>query len=704
VVSRWSVLSALACAVAMAAPANAASTAPAPARYVARVAAAQPVRFTLHVPLRNRAELETLIRAQSDPASPLYRRFLTPGQFRTRYGIAAATLARLRTVFGGFGLRVVDAGSQDVTLDGPAANVERALGTELWFVASDGAGWQAAARDPITLPAAVADSAVVGLDATIIRHTHSAEIRPSAADIANARLRGAVLPHNEFGPFGPYLTSDIKQAYRYPSLQSLSGRGAIVGILMDGASNATDVAAYFRAMDLPAPAVTLRTVTAAKTGPATSDPLETTLDIEQIGGIAPDATILDYDVRNLDDDSIYQGFKAIVEDDRAAIVDLPFGACEQYYNGRYTAYLGAEAVPKTLFAQDDLLAQGTAQGQSFVASSGDAGAVACLKPSGFLSYPNADLHPIPGVEYPASDPHVVAVGGTKLVTSYSAGSTASTYVGENAEEDHLVSGGIPSYFGSGGGRSQFFDLPAYQKEFGLHSPGRLVPDVAGHMGGCPSGGWVCGPDASSDFEVFNGTFIMVIGTSAAASDFTGLLALDAQAHAGRHGLVDTELYALAAKNGSGMTYFHSDVPGFNGYRAAPRYDEITGLGSVIGVSFIGSPLRPVAGNPGTASNPSATYTYLGSNAVDLTMAPAAPSAATASFDACGGNGCKMAASSNFYNRTLRPRRNRTESFPVRNARRSRSSSLFPGSLQGDVTLRFTNASVDEVSARTHTFA
>ncbi len=608
------------------------------ARFLGRAPAERDVRFTLHMPLRNRTELESLVRSQADKRSPLYHHFLTPQQFRARYGIDGSTVARARAALGS-DLRVVSVGSQDVVLAGTTASVERALGTRLWLAEGGRGRMEPAAREALHLPASLPGAAVIGLSTTVLRHPHSEVVAPSAANVATAHLSVLVLPHNELSPLGGYLTSDLKQAYEYPSYRTLTGRGATIAVLIDGVASTSDIAGYFAVQHLPTPQLTVRKVDG---GSFTGDPnaIETTLDVQQSGGIAPGAAIVHYDIPDLSDASVYDGYKAIVEDDRADVVNSSFGACERYYSGLYAAYFGPTAVPATLYAQADLFAQGTAQGQTFVASSGDNGAFACLRPS-YFQRNHPDATPILGVETPASDPYVAAVGGTNLVTSYAHGSHASAYVLENAYGDRADRSLFPLDWGSGGGESQLFAEPYYQQLDGIVARGRAVPDLAGHMGGCP--GYAlqpCGPDRSSDLALFGGTFINLIGTSASSPDFAGLVALAREAQGGRFGLIDGAVYAYAAVNGRPVPYYHDDVPGFNGLPTRKGYDEVTGVGSVLGLPFTGVLTGELAGDPGTPSNPGpspatpgkrltyeqARYPFLGSNATKL--AAASPLAST----------------------------------------------------------------------------
>jgi subtilase family serine protease len=104
----------------------------------------------------------------------------------------------------------------------------------------------------------------------------------------------------------------------------------------------------------------------------------------------------------------------------------------------------------------------------------------------------------------------------------------------------------------------------------------------------------------------DGGLYLVIGTSASAPDFAGLLALKVERYGSRLGNENPEIYALAAlqKLLPFLTVYHDNVPGFNGlYSTKKGYDKVLGNGTVIGVNFLLAPLVPTAGTPQSPSNP-----------------------------------------------------------------------------------------------------
>src|SRR5437667_3849731 len=138
---------------------------------------------------------------------------------------------------------------------------------------------------------------------------------------------------------------------------------------------------------------------------------------------------------------------------------------------------------------------------SFTASSGDGGA---------------------GVEWPAVSPYVLAVGGTSLYLDANNKRTSET-----------------AWSGSGGGASSFYSIPSYQSGWQA-SIARGVPDVS----------YVADPNTGMlVYDLVNGGWLVVGGTSAGAPQWAGLIALanDARARNGSAALdlPNTNIYSLA---------------------------------------------------------------------------------------------------------------------------------------------------------------
>ena len=199
------------------------------------------------------------------------------------------------------------------------------------------------------------------------------------------------------------------------------------------------------------------------------------------------------------------------------------------------------------------LAQARDQHVTVVAASGDTGAI-------------SDNGPPRQVSLPASDPLVLAVGGTILDATRPAG----TYLGEMA-----WNGGTDA---SGGGYSSLFPLPAYQNGLARAGATRGVPDVAANADSA----------TAMAIEYRDGELRLATGTSASTPLWAGVIAL-ADQQAGRHlGFVNPAIYAIA-RGPAHHRAFHDVITGdnsvlwpsgvFTGYNAGPGWDPVTGWGS-----------------------------------------------------------------------------------------------------------------------------
>ena len=572
--------------------------------------AVQGVAVSVHLPLRNVDELDKLIAASSDPASPEFGHFLTPQQFRERYAPSAADIAAadssLRSM--GFQTRVTE---QNIFAAAPQAVVEQAFSVRIQPSAGTRSSLSLdhAVRIPDSLTKVGATVAVKDF----IYNTHS-QLSQIGTDA------DGIVADNRYGPDGPYWFTDLKQAYGYPAFGSYNGSGRTIAIVM--ATNILDAdttAAFqheFYDRFATVPIVERRTVNGGGSYNFNNGAsVEASLDVQQSLGSAPGAHVILYNTPNLSQNNILAAYNAIVTENRADIVSSSFGLCELYYTA---AYNGGTDYTFYMNAFHDAFKQGNAQGITFVASSGDHGSYECEG----VANPSPKIQQ--GVSNPANDPNVTAVGGTNLVTTVPPPKTlaskstsalppgpTSRYVSENAYYDAFkpAYSGLPNdIWGSGGGVSTFFAKPSYQNLVNTrNSTQRTIPDISMHMGGCPFGAVTpCGPDRSADVVVLSNSrgalgLYGVIGTSASAPEFAGLLAVTEQAMGGKRlGNANTFIYNEAFAYGNAV-FRHP--PGNNGYPTHPDYDYVVGNGTPRAAAFMLRPGAPLAGDPWTASNP-----------------------------------------------------------------------------------------------------
>jgi kumamolisin len=168
------------------------------------------------------------------------------------------------------------------------------------------------------------------------------------------------------------------------------------------------------------------------------------------------------------------------------------------------------------------------------------------------------------VDFPASSPHALACGGTRLT-----GSGADAMASEVVWNDGAQGGA------SGGGASQRFALPAWQQGLSLAREGQLValamrgvPDVAGNA------------DPQTGYQVrVDGTNLVIGGTSAVAPLWAALLARISQSSGRAAGFCNPQLYGSPKA-------LRDITEGNNGdYEATAGWDGCTGLGSPNGAKL-----------------------------------------------------------------------------------------------------------------------
>jgi subtilase family serine protease len=565
------------------------------------------IEFEVFLPLKDEAALDLLLRAQQDQTSPLYRHWLTPAEFAARFGAAADSVERVKQALAARGLNVTATHPQGMHVVGRADAVSSTFSTPLVRVL-DGAGrYRIKGSRALTLPAELANegATVAAFSPVPARHVDSRVV----PDV------GVAGGDNRISATGSYWFTDLKQAYDFPTYQALTGRGTTIAIVMSSDYLDSDMEMYFGHEKLAPPHIErVPVLGGAPFSTNNGASYEVSLDIQQSGGMAPNATIRLYNIPDLSDNSVLTAYNQIVQENIADIVSSSFSGPEAGYLPSYNG--GTDYTPILTQTYESIFKQGNAQGITFVSSSGDSGGLPIPSVDYFNSPPSPYARFVPGVEHPASSPSVTGVGGTNLVTAYIPGSLDSSYVGENAYGDPeipydpygqgvTVSGG---YWGSGGGVSQIFSRPRFQTLVPTHSHMRTVPDISLQEGGCPEGlaQLPCGTPRSSVVAAVGGQYVALIGTSASAPEFAGLLGVLEESFGGRVGNVNYLLYAEGAAQARDpfLQFFRDRQAGFNGYEyTQPVYNQVLGLGTPRAKNIMLRPELPSAGVPQTPSNP-----------------------------------------------------------------------------------------------------
>jgi hypothetical protein len=523
-----------------------------------------------------RVDLEQFVASQQDPTSQSYHRWLTPEQYAERFGVPDATVARVAAWLQSQGMTNVRAarGRMFVSFSGSADSVASAFQTEIHAFDVRGVRHFANVVQP-SVPAELRDSVanVMGL--------HDFTPEPQLARSPQPAAAGLSSGLNLLGP------GDLATIYGMNSLYSrgITGKGVTVAVLGQTPIGLTDYQAYRKLFGLPAN--DFQTLQAPGSTTGTNNPAdaeEATLDVEIIGGVAPDATVL-----YVWGSSVNWALQWAIDDAKAQVISESYAGCEG---------------PGADFYQT-LALQANAEGITLVSSAGDSGAAGCdlmgssAASGGYFA------------EVPASAPSVTAVGGTAFAngnpgqywgtSSQPGGATALSYIPETGWSS------AQAVFGGGGGLSSMFGKPGYQSDFYTSNTSqRMVPDVS----------FAASPVSSPYAIILNGSEIVIGGTSAATPLFGGIVALvnnylvsNGSMSAPGLGNINPTLYRL---NETAPSAFHdvatgsNDVPckagspncsgGIIGYPAQASYDLATGLGSVdayvLASNWTSAPLTP----------------------------------------------------------------------------------------------------------------
>jgi len=479
---------------------------------------------------------------------------ITSTELGDRYGADPADARLVAGVLGSYGLTVTEyqLPSRRLKVSGTLTALSAAFGTTLTAVTSphpDGSGsvTHRYRSGGLSVPAELSGiiTAVLGLDN-----------RPQASPhFRRLTAPGGVTAHAAAATGGALTALQVASLYQFPA--GTDGTGQTIAIIeLGGGYPAADLATYFGGLGLPTPSVTAVGVDGGANSPGQPADGEVELDIQVAGAVAPGASQVVYFAPNTDQGFVDAISDAIHATPTPTVVSISWGGPESSW--------GAQSMT----AMDQAIADGATLGVTVTVASGD---------NGSSDNPNSTS----GVacDFPASSPHVLACGGTKLVGD----ATATTITSEVVWNEITSSEGA-----GGGGVSTVYPVPSWQSTVGVPAsagggtgvgsattPGRGVPDVAGNAD--PVTGYLV---------IVDGQQQAIGGTSAVAPLWAGLVARLAQSTGKRFGLLQPLLYAGVAA-GAAAPGFNDIVDGDNGaYKAGPGWDACTGLGSPNGAALL----------------------------------------------------------------------------------------------------------------------
>lgn len=582
-----------------------------------------PGATTLHVTValkpRDPGALTTFARQVSTPGSRIFGRYIRPAEFARRFGAGSAQIAAVSTALRAQGLKpgAVSANRLSIPVSATAAQLGQALSFS--FVRLRLANGTDAVLNNAApaLPSNVAGlvQGVLGLSSLGgphplgVRATATATRVQPGARLSPLLATGGPQPCAAATAAAPkqsaYTADQIASAYGFPGVYRAGnlGRGVTVALFELESYDPADIATYQSCYGTHAPVSNVAVDGGPGTGPGSG---EAAFDIEQVIGLAPKANVLVYGAKNSSNNGPgagpYDVLSTIVSQDRAQVISSSFGQCE--------ADEGATAAR----AENTLLQEAAAQGQSFVAASGDSGSEGCSAGSPLQNQLAAGD--------PAGQPFATGVGGTTLAKL--GPPPAETVWNNGGSPLGLVS--VTSPGASGGGISSIFPMSAYQSTAAA-SLSVIGRDASRAPCGARAGFCRQTPDVSADADPHTGYLIFYNGSGAAGagagSGWQGsggtsgsaplFGALFALADASRQcagvpiGFANPALYRAAS--GSYGADFHDVVTGNNdltashsgAYGARAGYDMATGLGTPDAANLVpalcSDSLR--LGNPGT---------------------------------------------------------------------------------------------------------
>ena len=513
------------------------------------------------------AQLAQLLAEQNDPNSPLYHHFLTPPDFGSQFGVAAADIAQVTSWLQshGFTIEQVPAGNRAIIFSGTAGQVTAAFKTPIHRFTAGGETHMGNVSDP-QIPTALANvvGGIVQLHDFQAGHEITRTTPITKADLARPMYTNAT---------GHFLSPvDFSTIYDLNSLYSagIDGTGQSIAIVARADIAISDIDNFRSTFGLVPNDPQILIATNDPGMQAGGNSMEATLDTEWAGAVAPKAAIkLVVGQCTNSGDGITQAVTYAVNNNVAPIISVSYGLCEAAMGTSYVQFMSA------------LWQQAAAQGQSVFVSSGDTGAAGCNSQADTVAS-------VAGVNGLCSSPYSTCVGGTEFAEgsnpgqfwvagNSAAGGSALSYIPETAWNESASNNGLGLIAG-GGGASTVFSKPAWQTGVGVPADGkRDVPDVS--LSAAQHDGY-----AVYEYE-YGLTFAG--GTSFSTPSFAGLMALVNQKAGARQGSANPVLYMLAAKQAAGgaavfhdITAGNNSVPGLIGFSAGQGYDQATGLGSV----------------------------------------------------------------------------------------------------------------------------
>jgi Pro-kumamolisin, activation domain/Putative Ig domain len=602
------------------------------------------------VTLKPQTGLAAYAEAVTTPGSSLYHHYLSVREFRDRFGASRQTIDAVRNSLRAGGLTAgrVSANGLSIAIDASANRFSNAFNTSFERVrlASGRVAFTNTSAPELSAAASSHIQAILGLNS--LNPPLSADLssgrirRPWSLPRVHAHTSQSTGPVNTCIPEGSaptgtppagYWTADeIAEAYGFEGYYAAGDQGAgqTIGLLELEPDLNSDLDEYVSCYGIAGATVDYTEVDGGDGAGAPGSGAgsgEAALDIEQVLGLAPQATIDVFQAPNGDTDTGFvDAIQAMVDSSSVNIISDSWGGCEPSLEGPS----GNDYIDLT--TENVLFEQAATEGKSVFAASGDSGSSGCYTPP-------SSTDPTPAVDDPASQPYVTGTGGTSLPGTGETPDPADQTVWNDSQ---IQDGGA-----SGGGISNHWPMPAWQSgaagSLDVVAPDssgapcraasgdycREVPDVSGNAD--PQTGYMIacsGSCATDNGASSTGAWFPVGGTSAVAplwAAYTALVNASGICNGAPIGFANPLLYeaadsAYASDFTDITTAGNNDLTstGYAGglYSTGSGYSMATGLGTPIGAT-LGTTLCDEA-DAVTLSEPAAQTTTVGAG-VDLPL-------------------------------------------------------------------------------------
>lgn len=433
-----------------------------------------------------------------------------------------------------------------LTLDAPAGTFANLLKTSFVYHRYQGRQFFAPTT-PIKLPQIIAQyiQAISGLD------SYTRPLRPTATLSNLHRLPASMQQAGgcvNFDTNGGFTIQQIRQAYGFNQAISSTFGGAKTTILLPefAAFSQSDLQFYLSCVQFHGKI----NVITVNDNPPTNEDVEPLLDLEMVAGLLPDANIIVYQEANSATamQDVFNQIETDYTNNRSPVdMSVSWGLAENF-----------DTLGDLLSLNSSIQTIVQAEHINFLAASGDCGAF-----DDSANYPNTLA-----VNYPASDPYGIAVGGT-VMTANSAGNRTQEVVWSGSPQQDP---NCDNTWGSGGGLSLLFQQQSWAQATGTrnrYSNGkRQVPDISA---------------IADNIVIFaQGQWGYEGGTSAATPIWASALAL-----ANEGALAKTHYYTFGpalmywmAQHAANVHPYYDVTRGNNLYYSATSgWDYATGLGT-----------------------------------------------------------------------------------------------------------------------------